>query len=623
MTTTVLVTVDEWQEKKLMTYGQQQFLQLHENEVQHWLDDNIADYADWMKIYRDVMAGNDEFLAYIFYLYFSQKQISEEERFRKMCTDLNKTDGFICVVIGEKETGKTALAYTIAEYLHSNFKRKIWWLGPPTTLPPFVEGQTISMNAIPENTIVIYDEASLHASSRTSMKKEQVEETRKLAVTRHTSRNYIVITQSAAIIDLNFLRQATCLLFTSPFFLHIRRERLVINRQLNYFMPKQKGEALYFDSHSLLEIKVDLPKWWHTKYSKPYHRFTSDAEVYRYLLALLKDTQDTEMLQDYLDMRGWQMQQADLEFFRMLATTENLHDMPNVQLVDLARNGYYDTTINELIGNPRLRRRYNFTQSEIMKEYWRQKIEKNPDIDLRLRLCKNRMLIDLIKKTKQNDHVICSIYGLTGSKKSSASISLAECICQLLGRSYKGGNEAFTNEEFLEEISKRQRHDVIILDEQIKRHGTGSAILEAAMKNAEETLRIEQVSYIFNGATVRTHLHRFILETYAVDEHAQKIKLVMYTPDMQPIGYITLDYASPQNWNAYMQKKIRFASQMKAQAPELRSTSPNIAKQAQQIVKDPQYQRADTVHAKWAVIMTRFGVGIETAKLIKGMADTL
>lgn len=628
----VYITLEEFSERKLLSEGQSHWIEEHDNVLMQWIDENIADDIDGLALYNDIVLNGDPVKAYVFYLYMWQKEtLTFDERFTEMCEKVQLYDGGLNLIIGPRRTGKTALAYSIAEYISKNHGRDVWWLGPPAKLPKFIVGQTMDMDKVPEGALVIVDEASLKYFGRDMHSEKQKEDMKKLGIISHTSRTFLFLTQAEAIVDITILRQATSLIFTAPTFLTLRKQRLIINEHLNYFMPKRVGAAMYFDGYSLYEINFGLPAWWNNEYSKPYSKLQGDADAFKFILLLLEDTEDAKAIVQYLGLRSYKIDEYKVQYIKLLIGEyghEYLLSLPKDKLETIIKAGFDDLPINDIIAGRQRKgtvHRYNFVQDDFLREYWKKEIEKEPGIENMLKINKNRMVIDYIKRSKASDHVILSIYGQTGSRKSSASISLAECMGKLLGRVFVAGknNIAMLDDDFLELFPKMQRYDVLIRDEQPKSMGATQQKTQTELGIVEETLRVKQVSYIFNGATVRTHLHRFLLETYAVDEKAKVIKLLVRLPDKTPIGCVTLRYASAANWQRYGKLKEEFTSHVQAAPRSYTSASRNLEKWAEQLVSDKAYLAQMNRDAKLGYIMNKFGIGQDTGKIIRGMAEQM
>lgn len=348
----VHVALDEYENKKLLTAGQREWIIDNDHLLQDWLDENFANEIDWYRFYTAITFGRDEIMSYLFYQYFFTKEtLNERERLDFMIKRMATTQGFISVVIGERGTGKTTIAYIIAKKLHDKHKHRIWWFGTPAVLPDFIEGSTIDFNKIPEGVTVILDEASVQFFSRDAQSGEQINVIKKLPLIRQQNKNFIVITQSASIIDINFLRQSTSLLFTSHFFLKMSRERLIFDERMNYFMPKTKGEALYYDNGLILNVNFKKPSWFKEEFSTPYKKFRTTIEKYRYIFAVLKDVDDPRLVLEYLSYRGEPFTYEEAEYFRLLLREfkEKIYSMPDMQLKKIVEEGMDDTPLNDII----------------------------------------------------------------------------------------------------------------------------------------------------------------------------------------------------------------------------------------------------------------------------------
>lgn len=607
------VTSDEYKERKLLTDGQLHWLRQHDNEVQRWLDNNVSSRHDWLDMYRKIVSDKyrAEQLAYFFYLYLTQKQdYNPYRRLDDICRKiLSPRGGHVNVMIGGRGSGKTGLSYTLTEHMNRRFKKDIWWLGAPAHLPKFIAGSTLEYDNLPPNVVVLADESGVNFNAREGGHADNIDITKKLAIISHAGRDIIFTTQATGITDISIFRLASSLIFTAPIFLSIRKERLVFNEYLNYFMPQKPGQALYFDNTTLMELQVGLPLWWNNSYSTPYRPFKDSAEAYRFILLCMKDVDMTKdyaisKIQELLSIRSYTLSESRIMYVKRLADSFGLDNLlalePN-KLYDTITQGYDDSPIQDIIdrtlkGTKPVFKKYNFKQDPFSKADWEKQFQRHPELWVQTEINFNKEFIKYIEDSRHHDHTIIAIWGLTGSGKSRSGMAIAECMGMILGKEWSAKNDYFNpsrqhEEGLLHNLPNVGAFDTMILDEQIKRHGQGSNIERAELQAVEETLRAEQINFIFISTSVKTTNHRFILKTWGIDYKAGVAKLIVFSPDNTCMGYITVRKPTEENELIYAERKKKYTTDVKT--GKATSTTVDLNHIVLEMEKDENYPRQE------------------------------
>jgi hypothetical protein len=130
------------------------------------------------------------------------------------------------VIMGSRGSGKTSLAFRIAEHLR--------WVAPvyvvafPDTarkyLPDWI-GMVPTMEDLPNNCIAIVDEASLLYHARSSMTKKAKALPELINLSRQKNQTIIFVTQESGQIDRNILSGADVIIFKEPGLLQTRFDR--------------------------------------------------------------------------------------------------------------------------------------------------------------------------------------------------------------------------------------------------------------------------------------------------------------------------------------------------------------------------------------------------------------
>jgi hypothetical protein len=130
------------------------------------------------------------------------------------------------VILGSRGSGKTSLAFRIAEHLR--------WVAPvyvvafPDTarkyLPDWI-GMVPTMEDLPNNCIAIVDEASLLYHARSSMTKKAKALPELINLSRQKNQTIIFVTQESGQIDRNILSGTDVIVFKEPSLLQTRFDR--------------------------------------------------------------------------------------------------------------------------------------------------------------------------------------------------------------------------------------------------------------------------------------------------------------------------------------------------------------------------------------------------------------
>ncbi len=205
----------------------------------------------------------------IFYL-----EDGDERDFKEFLEALKK-QSLIVIITGRRGSGKTALGFSILEFLKDS-KRNIYAIGIEAGLPKWIKKE-YDLSKLKNDSIVLIDEAALSFSARESSKELNRLITKIMAVARHKNLSLIFITQSSAIIDINILRLADVIMIKEPGLLQEKFERKEIQQLYKKVKPifrrieknKNKYTYVYSDWFEGL-IKNRLPSFWNEKISKSF-----------------------------------------------------------------------------------------------------------------------------------------------------------------------------------------------------------------------------------------------------------------------------------------------------------------------------------------------------------------
>ena len=191
------------------------------------------------------------------------------------------------LVMGDQGQGKTALGHAIAEMAHTRhnlpavchvegapepFKQKL-----KSQLPRWIK-VTSSRSDWPQNSIIIYDETSRSAHARRSQSREAVDLEEIMGATRQRGQLIIFISHQSTKLDIQVVRDITCICYKCPTYAHAIFEREEIS-DLTYkaleFFGNIKGEKTRKRTNLLIDFRTfqfftfvnGLPSWWSEKLS--------------------------------------------------------------------------------------------------------------------------------------------------------------------------------------------------------------------------------------------------------------------------------------------------------------------------------------------------------------------
>jgi hypothetical protein len=183
----------------------------------------------------------------------------------------------IMLIIGRRGAGKTALGMKLIETA-AILNRKIYVIGFDASKVPNWVKKAEGIADIPNNSLVLIDEAGITFSSRSSMKQSNKDLAELLAIARHKNLSLVFITQNSAMLDLNVLRLCDILLFKEPSLLQTRFERKglqdIFTKVGSAFSElENKKEHFYIISDDFEGlVKSGLPQFWNESISKSFRK---------------------------------------------------------------------------------------------------------------------------------------------------------------------------------------------------------------------------------------------------------------------------------------------------------------------------------------------------------------
>lgn len=144
-------------------------------------------------------------------------------------------------------------------------------------LPPYFE-VVPSITEVPENSLTCLNEGVLWYSAKRGMRSIALEATAALATSRHRDQTLIIITQSTALLQIDFLRFCDCMIKKPMSSSHIALERKSNTPIANIMRPKSPMQT-YIDYKGYHTLCTNpLPKNWSERMSKSMRRIQNEDE---------------------------------------------------------------------------------------------------------------------------------------------------------------------------------------------------------------------------------------------------------------------------------------------------------------------------------------------------------
>lgn len=180
------------------------------------------------------------------------------------------------IFTGFKGSGKTALAYWIAEELNKQYDKKCCLLYPisfnPDALPWFFYPAE-DEDDIDNGDFCIFDEAQIKINSRRAVSKVNVDFSAFLTIQRHKDVSMLVIQQDIEMSDVNQFRLSDGFIFKPSGIAQLREKMTKGNalvKFLEFLRPLSQKETLFISSdlQTILLFEHPLPSFWNQDISK-------------------------------------------------------------------------------------------------------------------------------------------------------------------------------------------------------------------------------------------------------------------------------------------------------------------------------------------------------------------
>jgi len=187
--------------------------------------------------------------------------------------------GLIMLIVGKRGGGKTALGMQFLAWFNHVARRRCYGIGYNTAKLPRWIHKASYIEDIPNDSVVLVDEAAILFFSREAMTSMNKMLTKLMAIARHKNLSMVLITQSSALIEINVLRLADVLLLKEPSLLQARFERKALQDLFSAVaktFKKIDGSVSHFyvysDEFEGL-MRYSLPYFWNDSISRSFREF--------------------------------------------------------------------------------------------------------------------------------------------------------------------------------------------------------------------------------------------------------------------------------------------------------------------------------------------------------------
>jgi hypothetical protein len=288
----------------------QEWLLLHYDEVQRYLDDKVH-LSDHSLLWTNFL--KEPTVAKVMTEDYSIDNQTKLEYILKTLAEKS----VIALVCGIRGSGKTALMLYLAEEIHKRYPyKKLCILQSNLDLPDWIE-QTEDIFDVPEGSIVLFDEASLSIAARNAMSRYSKDVSGLLAISRHQGLTIIFCSQHSGLVDVNVLRMADVFIFkilsweevSSP----AEHEKISpLLSYLKYMMPTSNEESLFTDGEKWYLVRTPLPSFWSDNISKTYRKLTY-SEAVAFVKNSLKRKMPAKNILNQLKIRGMSMTENEIK----------------------------------------------------------------------------------------------------------------------------------------------------------------------------------------------------------------------------------------------------------------------------------------------------------------------
>lgn len=185
----------------------------------------------------------------------------------------------VLIIIGKKNSGKTALGTNLFETLIAKTGRVGYTVFFPKELPNFCT-QVNFIELVPNDCIAFIDEAGIVLPSGTTTSKKQQYFNNLMMTAYHQNLIFVFTVQNTSNISINTLRQADALIIKEPGLFQTVTERPFVRKlcamareEFNKIDKKERKKYAYVISDDFIGIvKNSLPSFWTQEIRKGFRR---------------------------------------------------------------------------------------------------------------------------------------------------------------------------------------------------------------------------------------------------------------------------------------------------------------------------------------------------------------
>jgi len=149
-----------------------------------------------------------------------------EKRWVKFFSDVFQ-DSKIVIIIGKRGSGKTALGFRAGEIALTQFGREVYIFG--VEIPESGFRTVYSLLEVENGGFIVVDEAELFYHARRAMSRQNLDLSNIISIARHKQLSAVVISQSAAFLDINLIQMADYVWLKEPNAFLAPMERFVMS----------------------------------------------------------------------------------------------------------------------------------------------------------------------------------------------------------------------------------------------------------------------------------------------------------------------------------------------------------------------------------------------------------
>lgn len=204
-----------------------------------------------------------------------------------MCLGLPKPRVRIIYILGEINSGKSAIAYDLAKAIKEISDRPVVELkvGEDGTLPDFVDRRIVRLDQAPRGAVVIDQEAAVNNSSSAGATKEGRALAPAAATIRHQDLIWIVISQNSKLANPIFFTMAQMIIFKPIGLTQSTSERGPMRRTIKYWrelIPRDPSETFVLSKHvPPYKFTRPKPEWFTDEVSTSYAKIEDRATAAR------------------------------------------------------------------------------------------------------------------------------------------------------------------------------------------------------------------------------------------------------------------------------------------------------------------------------------------------------